>query len=159
MTLSKPSIEVRRAQPDDIPEILKLIAEHAKYENGGIPSADENRIYKALFSQEPKLYIWVAVIDNTLGGYLSITHDFSTWQASGYIHIDCLYLRPKNRNLGIGKQLLKVAINAAKEYGFSEIQWQTPEWNLDAMRFYKRFNASDSEKVRFTLHLDQDQIE
>ncbi len=37
----------------------------------------------------------------------------------------------------------------AKELGLSEIQWQTPLENLDAIGFYKKIGAQYKNKKRF----------
>jgi hypothetical protein len=34
------------------------------------------------------------------------------------------------------------------------MQWQTPEWNVDAARFYRRLGAAETIKRRYVLQLE-----
>ena len=47
-----------------------------------------------------------------------------------------------------------VDLSGIKAVGIDEIQWQTPEWNADAARFYRRLGATETVKRRFALELD-----
>lgn len=46
-----------------------------------------------------------------------------------------------------------MASTYAKELNLSEIQWQTPNENIDAIRFYKKIGAQDKNKKRFFWRL------
>ena len=65
--------------------------------------------------------------------------------------MDCLYLRPQARNYGIGKKLVDEIVRITKLNGYQEIQWQTPEFNKKAIKFYQRIGATYKEKYRFNL--------
>jgi GNAT superfamily N-acetyltransferase len=57
------------------------------------------------------------------------------------------------RGKGIGRQLMDVVRNDAIAERIQELQWQTPEWNVDAQRFYVRLGASMLRKARFALQV------
>jgi hypothetical protein len=42
-------------------------------------------------------------------------------------------------------------VQMARQRGLGEMQWQTPQWNADASRFYRRRGASEQVKLRFAL--------
>lgn len=69
--------------------------------------------------------------------------------------MDCLFVRAGRRGGGTGAALLQAVGDFAHRAGCAEIQWQTPEWNVDAARFYRhfyrRFGAVDKAKRRFFL--------
>lgn len=86
-------------------------------------------------------------------GYASWSLEASTWQAAEYAHLDCLYLREDERGRGTGRLLLRAVEAEARAAGAGELQWQTPAWNQDAIRFYRRHGAQEAAKARFTLPL------
>jgi GNAT superfamily N-acetyltransferase len=49
--------------------------------------------------------------------------------------------------------LLAAVADLARRSGCAQIQWQTPEWNEDAARFYRRAGAVEKPKRRFFLAL------
>ena len=66
-------------------------------------------------------------------------------------HLDCLYVAEAQRGAGLGRLLVKAVASSAAARGYRELQWQTPEWNLAAIRFYESLGASRRPKERFTL--------
>ncbi|MFJ2703815.1 hypothetical protein ACIO3R_11520 [Streptomyces sp. NPDC087428] len=44
--------------------------------------------------------------------------------------------------------------NQARVLRLSQIRWQTPSWDADAIRFYDRLGARAKEKRRFFLSAD-----
>ncbi len=146
---------IRPLQPSDLPQLVRLCAEHAAFEKASYEIAGkEEKLEGAIFSDMPRLFVWVAVQQETLVGYTSATLDFSTWDASTFTYLDCLYLQPSARFLGIGTELLDCVIAFAKSKGCHNVQWQTPVWNIDAQRFYARLGTTQSSKERFILSLE-----
>ncbi|MET4580787.1 GNAT superfamily N-acetyltransferase [Conyzicola nivalis] len=140
------------ARPDDLAELELLIREHALFEraapiDGGLVA----RLESLLFSPPPRLHAIVAEGDGGLDGYATASLEVSTWRASHFLHLDCLYLRPGARGAGIGRRILDRVRVLALELGVAEVQWQTPDWNDDAVRFYERQGAVYRDKKRFTL--------
>lgn len=65
--------------------------------------------------------------------------------------MDCLFVRPRYRNARLGSALLSAVVQHAREFGYREMQWQTPEWNFDGCRFYRRHGGVRESKMRFRL--------
>jgi GNAT superfamily N-acetyltransferase len=143
---------VRPAALTDVPEIVRLCGEHARYERAEHEGSGLcERLAEALFGPSPRLSAWVLDRDGGgLSGYATATVDFSTWSGRTYLHLDCLYLEDDARGRGHGRALLQEVMDAARRNGHSEVQWQTPSWNVKAIRFYKRLGARCAAKVRFT---------
>ncbi|MGW0601910.1 N-acetyltransferase family protein [Streptomyces sp. NPDC002776] len=151
------SARVRHARPADLPGIAALAAEHAAYEKAVEPPADlPQRLEKLLFGQAdpPRLSVFVAELGDDLVGYASCAPEVSTWDGDEYLHMDCLFLRSGHRGLGIGPMLMAAVVADARTRGLDRIQWQTPSWNTDAIRFYDRLGARATEKLRYSLLLD-----
>jgi len=142
---------IRPLQPDDLDSLLALIQEHADYERSPVDLSDHKaRLAKAIFSTK-KLYCWVVEHNKTIEGFVSFTFDYATWDAAYFIHMDCLYLREHIRGFGIGQEILKRLRLLATQRDFKNVQWQTPEFNTRAIRFYEKNHAKSFRKVRFVL--------
>lgn len=146
-------VELRHPAREDLPALVELIAEHAAFEHAPPPAVSTRSLEDVLFSPTPVLHCWMAVSDNAVAGYMTATCEYSTWSGRHFLHMDCLYVRARYRNRGIGARLIGVLPELAAARGIVEIQWQTPHWNEDAARFYRRLGAVESMKRRFALVL------
>jgi GNAT superfamily N-acetyltransferase len=143
-------ITVRFAVPGDLDAVVKLCIEHAAYEKASIHCRMlTNRLHRFLFAPDPRAWCGVADDRGHLVGYATWSREFSTWHAAEYVHMDCLYVRSESRNGGVGALLLQFVGDAAAMMGCSFVEWQTPDWNLDAIRFYDRSGAVRSQKTRY----------
>jgi GNAT superfamily N-acetyltransferase len=146
---------VRPALVGDVSRILELCQLHAQFEQATVNMVDKHsRLTQALFVAngrfaEPALFCWVAELDEKIVGYATATIDFSTWQCADYVHLDCLYLEPDFRGHGLGKQLMQAVYQFARNRRITQVQWQTPQWNIEATHFYHQLGAIGVEKRRF----------
>ncbi len=146
--------KIRKAGPTDINEIIKLCAEHAEYEKANYDAKGKaEKLFPFLFGPNPKLFCLIAESDNQILGYSTYSFEMSTWDAELYTHMDCLYLRPQYRSLGIGEALVKEIAKAASVNNCKIMQWQTPVFNERAIKFYYRIGATSKEKLR--LYVDE----
>lgn len=145
----RPTI-LRPCEVKDLPELVALCAMHAEYERVDYEKqGKQERLQKALFDRIPALYCLVVESENKVVGYASYTLDFSTWEAHFFLHLDTLYLLPSYRRMGLGKQILLCLRQIAKEKGCTQLQWQTPSFNVSAIQFYHRMGACSKAKRRF----------
>ncbi|KAB2349681.1 GNAT family N-acetyltransferase [Actinomadura rudentiformis] len=143
---------IRPVQPEDLAELALLCAAHAEFERAAPPLHDlADRLRPALFAPQPRLWCLVVCAADELVGYLSYTLEFSTWQAAEFLHMDCVFLTEAYRGRGLGAELLDHLRGIARQIGVTQIQWQTPSWNNDAIRFYDRSGAHGEPKIRYTL--------
>ena len=148
---------IRQALPADTEALVDLCREHAEFERSGYEvDGKASRLSAALFSSAPRHYAWVATVSGTSIGYATTSREYSTWGAREYLHMDCLFVRAQHRGAGIGAALLDAVVQFARAHGLNEVQWQTPDWNVDASRFYRRLGGVDQPKLRFVLHVAQD---
>lgn len=143
---------LRPAGAADAPLLASLCAAHAAHERLPAPAAGHaERLAAALAAG--RLWAWLGQLDGRAVGYASATPDFSTLAAQPFLHLDCLYLQAEARGLGLGGELLQAVATHAREWGCSQLQWQTPVWNEAAIRFYDRLGATRLEKQRYSLAL------
>lgn len=146
--------EVRRSAPNDIAALVAMCGEHARHEGASYRRAGKAKtLSQALFGATPRLHGWVADAAGELTGYATVAWEFSTWQCDEFLHMDCLFVREGWRGHGIGAALFQAVGDFARHSGCAEIQWQTPGWNEDATRFYRRAGAVEKRKRRFFLAL------
>jgi GNAT superfamily N-acetyltransferase len=142
----------RQALPKDGERLLSLIHEHAEYERAAA-TINEAQLSDILEMDDAPTDIIVAEANGMLVGFAAVTLDFSLWRAHLWGHLDCLFVRDGYRGHGLGQQLLQHAASLAMRKGADQLEWQTPEWNSDAVRFYRRQKVVDVVKVRFCLKL------
>jgi GNAT superfamily N-acetyltransferase len=100
---------VRHAGRADLPAVAELAARHAEYERAAPPPDDlSDRLAALLFdTAAPRLRCLVAELpDGSLVGYATCSPELSTWEGREYLHMDCLFLLPGHRGLGLGVLLM-----------------------------------------------------
>ena len=139
--------DIRMAADKDLPAILLLMQDHAKFEGHELTLSWQHRQVTTL-SALP-VTIFVVESEHKLHGYMSVIKQFSTWDMDWYLYLDCLYLNEETRGQGIGLELMNKLKFFAQKNSINTIQWQTPNDNLPAIAFYKKLNAVNKNKQRF----------
>ena len=142
---------IRPATAANVIAMLPLIRAHARFERTAATARAE-ALQAALSGPSPMLHAWMAMTE-AIVGYATATIDYSTFDGSRFVQLDCLFVRDDHRGAGIGARLLATVRAHAAGAGIGALQWQTPAWNDDAARFYRRSGANASPKLRFTLPL------
>jgi len=146
---------IRPVQHKDLAEVVELCALHAEYEKSSYDSTGkEEQLEELIFSEHPSIQVLVVEEGGRLIGYASISKQCSTWDANHYIYMDCLYMREEARSKGIGAALMDRIKEEAKKQNCTLIQWQTPDFNVRAIKFYKRIGGAALQKERFFLEVD-----
>lgn len=144
---------VRPARPEDLPRLVELMHEHIAYEKSAPrPPGLADRLGPQLFAEDARL--WALLAETPAGevaGYAACSAEFSFWDARYYLHMDCLYLAEEARGHGLGAALMDGVAGLARELGLGHVEWQTPDWNEGAIRFYDRLGASRWPKLRYAL--------
>jgi GNAT superfamily N-acetyltransferase len=152
--VSDATAAVRAATERDLPALIALCVEHARHEGSAFDASGKVvALGRALSGPTPRLHGWVAELASGVVGYATAAAEFSTWGGCEYLHLDCLFVRAEARGHGIGAALLDAVREHARRSGHPRIEWQTPEWNRDAIRFYRREGAIGDRKERFRLDL------
>lgn len=143
---------IRPCEEKDLPELVKLCADHALYERAEYsPEGKEEGLRTAIFGTKKKLNCWMVEINGKVEGFTSFTIDFSTWEAAPFLYMDCLYLSEICRGKGIGTDIMERIRKVAKEKNCVNIQWQTPEYNAMAIKFYVGLGSVGKQKMRFFM--------
>ncbi len=143
------TLEIRPLKISDLPFFVELCELHAMYEKTEYHQEGKVEMLKQQMTLNSDLKILVAEMKGELIGYCSLIKQFSTWDAEFYLYLDCLFVKDGFRGHRIGGKLMARAKQYAIENNCKEIQWQTPDFNEGAIRFYKRLGAISKTKERF----------
>lgn len=142
---------IRFAVEEDIPQILELCAAHAEFEKANYDATGKaERLIEHLFTSKSGMKCLVVEANKELVGYATFIKQFSTWDANYYVYLDCLFMKDKTRGQGLGLQLMEEIKAYAQKENCNLIQWQTPAFNANAIRFYERLGGTSKSKERFT---------
>lgn len=133
---------IRAARIEDTEEILALIYELADYEKAPEEAkATAELIQQSFFCNEPKVFCEIVEHEGEIAGFAIWFLNYSTWQGLHGIYLEDLFIRPRFRKLGYGKDLLKYLANICKERGYGRFQWWVLDWNTPAIDFYTSLGA------------------
>jgi ribosomal protein S18 acetylase RimI-like enzyme len=143
---------IRDAQPADVPALLDLIKELARYERE--PDAvetDEAQLERVLFGPNPQ--VWALVAEeaaeqaadgespSAIVGCAIWFVNFSTWTGQHGIYLEDLVVRESVRGGGHGRELLARLAAICQERGYRRLDWAVLDWNEPAWGFYRAIGA------------------
>lgn len=135
-------INIRRAEKEDMGEVLNLIRELAEFEKE--PEAviiDENDLIRDGFGDNPAFHCFVAEADGKIEGMALIYYRYSTWKGKT-VHLEDLIVREKFRGKGLGSALYTQVIKFAADEKVKRTEWVVLNWNKGAADFYRRSGAN-----------------
>ncbi|WP_075340322.1 GNAT family N-acetyltransferase [Tenacibaculum agarivorans] len=147
-------ISIRNFKEKDIAQLIELCKAHAIHERTEIKDEKKLALVSNCFLDSThNIHCWVVEQSNILVGYATFCKQFSTWGAAFYMYLDCLYLKEEVRGKGLGKKIM----SAIKVFALAEnceiLQWQTPDFNTNAIAFYEKLGAKKLSKKRFMWNL------
>ena len=148
-------VQIRQANVADVRKVTDLCASHAAYERVGFdPAGHSDRLASAMMGTPPRVIVLLAEQDERQIGYASLSREFSTWRGRDFMHMDCLFVVEAMRGRGVGRKLFNAVLEEARRLGLDLVEWQTPEWNDQAILFYRGLGAVDRPKARFSIRSD-----
>lgn len=151
------NVTIRWSNKEDMKDVLKLIKELAIFEKE--PEAviiNENYLISHGFSTHPSFKCLVAEYNSKIVGMALFYPRFSTWKGQT-LHLEDLIVYNNYRNLGIGKKLYNTFLNYAKEIHVERAEWVVLDWNINAVKFYKKSGANVLNDWR-TVQMDKETI-
>lgn len=143
-------IWIREAELADVPAIVELSHAHALYECASYDKRGKVELLSIhLFAKDSPIKVLLVQLGKESVGYASVMKQFSTWDATYYLYLDCLFLKEAFRGRGWGRDLMNAVKEEAFAQGCTMIQWQTPDFNIDAIQFYQKIGADAKSKERF----------
>lgn len=135
-------LQLRPAQPDDVPTILKLIRGLAEYEHEPeAAQATEQDLLRDGFGPQPRFHCVLAEWEGKTAGFALYFYNYSTWKGRPGIFLDDLFVWPDFRGRGIGRALLLHVARIAAEQNCGRYEWLVLDWNTPSIRFYESLGA------------------
>ena len=131
------SAGIRRATPADAAAITAMIHELADFERAADQcTVNEKQISTALFTEPTTLRAHVGEVDGEVAAMALWFLNFSTWDGVEGVYLEDLYVRPRFRRLGLGRELLIALARECVDNGYTRLSWAVLDWNTDAMALY-----------------------
>jgi GNAT superfamily N-acetyltransferase len=135
-------VSVRPIRPVDVPAVVGLVRELAAYEKAPDEARmTEEQLSAALFGEAPALFGHVAERDGAVVGMALWFLNFSTWRGTHGIYLEDLYVQPRHRGSGLGRQLLRTLAELCVQRGYVRLEWWVLDWNSPSIEFYRAAGA------------------
>lgn len=135
------NLNIRKAEKEDVEDILKLLIELAVFEKepNAVKITKEDLI-KDGFQSSPKFECLLAEANKDILGLAFFTPRYSTW-VGDTLHLEDLIVTEKMRGKGIGTLLYRSFLEEAKKRNVNRVEWSVLDWNTSAIDFYKKTGA------------------
>lgn len=135
-------VPITKVTPAQIPELLKLIRELARFEKlEHEVEATVASLRKSLFGPQPAAGALLAHGDGRAIGYAVFFFTFSSFIGRSGIWLEDLYVRPPFRQRGLGRRLIEAVARIGAERNCGRFEWTALNWNRKALEFYDRLGA------------------
>ena len=139
--LYKVTMKIKEITQTDIPTLLDLIKELAKYEQLlNQVSANEDLLTQWIIN-EKKANALLLEYNHTIVGFVLYFNNFSTFLGKPGIYLEDLYIKEDYRNKGFGKQVFKYLANGCTQKGYGRLEWSVLDWNEPSIQFYQKLGA------------------
>ena len=136
------SQRIRRAEPGDAAAITAMIHGLAEFEHAPEQcTVVESQVSAALFGSSTTLKAHIAEVDGDVAAMALWFLNFSTWDGVEGVYLEDLYVRPRFRRLGLGRELLTALARECVDNGYTRLSWAVLNWNTDAVALYESVSA------------------
>jgi GNAT superfamily N-acetyltransferase len=136
-------MRIRKAVEADVPNLLPLMRELAKFEryNDAFAITEEILREQGFRRSPPEFECFVAEEDLKLIGLLVYYFVPFTYRAKPNIIMKELYVAEGHRSKGVGELLMQAVAREAEQTGCGMIKWWVAKWNDRGIQFYERLGA------------------
>jgi GNAT superfamily N-acetyltransferase len=132
---------IRKGTKEDIPDLLRLIRELARYEKAEHEvSNTPEMMLKDGFEDNPVFGSYVAEVNGHIVGLAIYYYRYSTWKGKR-IYLEDIIVTESHRGAGVGKLLFEEVMATVLRENCTGMMWQVLDWNEPAINFYKRFKT------------------
>lgn len=146
--MTRPSVVVRDACPDDLPAILEMWRElrdiGGRLERATPPASEDGALDRLLdITRDPDSRALIATVDDRVAGMAVLTcTQYAPLFDQIAVHVHYLHVRDGSRRRGVGKALLAAAACFAEEVGAEHVLTSVLPQLRETNRFYARLGFS-----------------
>lgn len=138
-------LAARRAGPEDAAELLRLAREFHIEDGSPLDAAGEATIAHVC-AGEPLAPAYMLECAEGVAGFFILTLGYSVENGGMDGFIDDLYLIPRLRGRGLGRQAVQLAIAAARENGIRALLLEVEAHNARAYALYGKMGFADTRR-------------
>ena len=125
----------------DLPLILKLIKDLAEYEKLAHAVVATEEILRDSLFRKRVAEVVIGYAGDEPAGFAVFFQTFSTFLGVPGMYLEDIFVEPKWRRRGLGRQLLTRLAKIANDRGYGRVEWSVLDWNEPAINFYKALGA------------------
>ena len=136
--------------------MLEIYRELARFERLPPPDEAEASRLAAMIFDDGRLEAMVAEVDGSIQGIAVFSEGIgSSFRARPMLFLEDLAVSEAARSRGVGTALMAALAREAVARKALRMEWAVLDWNVDAMRFYRRLGAGPRKDwVQYTLDED-----
>lgn len=148
-------IQYRNATVADVPAMMGLVRELAEFEKAPhLVENTEEKMFRDGFGSQPAFHAFVAEKEGVVVGFALNYVRYSTWRGR-VLYLEDIYIQPAHRSQGIGRKLMEMTLEYARQQEMKYLVFQVLEWNTTAIEFYKSFQAElDAEWINVIIRTE-----
>jgi len=151
--VSGKEVAVRPARREDWPRMVELDRQLATFERLPLPTDAEAARLGAMIFDEKKIEAFVAERGGRIEGMAIFWEGLgSSFRARPFLFLEDLVVDESARSAGVGEALMEALAREGVRRGAMRIEWAVLDWNVNAIRFYRRIGAGPQQDwVRYAL--------
>ena len=133
------SFVIRRALASDRARLTPLVRAYIDFYREPQPAEERLDTLLALLSGRPEIGVqFVAEKDGELHGFATVYLTYDTVAARRVAVMNDLFVAPDDRNVGLGRALIRECHEFARQNGCAVLQWVTAQDNARAQALYDK---------------------
>lgn len=148
------NVRIESATIEDLPQLTDLLHELFSQEADFTPNRSRQMRGLRLILEEPNRgRIFVLRCHDKIIGMINLLSTISTAEGGFVMLLEDMYVVPDHRGQGFGDQLLRHAIDYARQKGFLRITLLSDKMEETAQYFFKNHGFVHSDMIPMRLHL------
>ena len=148
------TLTIEKVTADNFDAFIDLIRRFAKYVKLDGPGDEAAaRLRRDSSSDAPKFEAYLGVHEGAAVGYVVFFMTYSSFLALPTLYIEDLFILEKYQRMGFGQQLFDFCIRQAKEHNCGRIEWNVPNDDKPAIKFYRKNKAKNLNRSLYQIAL------
>ena len=151
------AVSVRPARREDWPRMAELDRELAIFEKLPPPDDTESARLSSMIFDGKRIEALVAERDGRIEGMAIYWESLgSSFRARPFLYLEDLVVSESARSGGVGEALMAALAREGVRRGAMRIEWAVLDWNVNAIRFYRRIGGGPQQNdwIRYSLPED-----